>query len=325
MTPPAGSRPDGALPASSSSPHSAAALLPGWGWRPGSAGRFGARDLGLGRPPRPCAPLGHVPSPPDPCPGAPGRPLRPFALLPVGPELAVLAPAGLGPALGHSLGRRPQPRGLLACPGRGRGAGKTNRAGAEAGGRLAGGWKEVRSVEGEPNKALTGAPSPRGDPGPAPLSRGAPGPSLGAGRAAPPPHARPPGLRASGPPGLHLRPSPGSPWVSPAEPAARPKAPKVARAVAELHLRPQSQKREAGVCVWGGGSMPRSSVRKRGDSGAARATALPAAPEGLSGLPSGPPNSPRFLLPGEGPRQRRRREGTVANSCSSYIFHYTIR
>lgn len=251
------------------------------------------------------------------------EPLRPLGLLPVGPELAVLAPAGLGPALGHSLGRRPQPRGLLACPGRGRGAGKTNRAGAEAGGRLAGGWKEVRSVAGEPNKALTGAPSPRGDPGPAPLSRRAPGPSLGAGRAAPPPHARPPGLRASQPP---PPPEPGLSLGLACRARGPPKGSEGRSAVAEPHPPPPKPKaRGWGVCVGGGDSMPRSSVRKRGDSGAARATALPAAPEGLSGLPSGPPNSPRFLLPGEGPRLRRRREGTVANSCSSYIFHYTIR
>lgn len=55
---------------------------------------------------------------------------------------------------------------------------------------LAGGWKEVRSVARAANKALSGAPSPRGDPGPAPLSRGAPGPGLGAGHAATRAHTR---------------------------------------------------------------------------------------------------------------------------------------
>lgn len=48
-------------------------------------------------------------------------------------------------------------------------------------------------------------------------------------------------------------------------------------------------------------------------------------PAGSQVFGSGQPTLPRLLLSREGPRLRRRREGTVANSCSSYIFHYTIR
>ena len=62
--------------------------------------------------------------------------------------------------------------------------------------------------------------------------------------------------------------------------------------------------------------MRRSSARKQGDSGAAKATALPATPEGLSGLPSGPPNSPRLLLPGEGPPA----EEAAGGDCRKQLF-----
>lgn len=93
---------------------------------------FRAQTSGLRRPPRPCALLDHLPAGlrlPLSRQEGPGAP-SPLTSLPAGPGLAVLAPFGLRPALGHGLGPLTQPRGLFACRSGGRGAGKTNRAGA---------------------------------------------------------------------------------------------------------------------------------------------------------------------------------------------------
>lgn len=123
-----------------------------------------------------------------------------------------------GPAWDQGLAPLTPPQALPCVP-RWRTRGRKNKQGRSGGlgWELAGGWKEVRNVARTANKALSGAPSPRGDPGPVTLSRGAPDPRLGAGLGARRAHARAPGLR---------RPSPGSPCASQAEPEARPEGAK---------------------------------------------------------------------------------------------------
>ena len=202
------------------------------GWAAAQAARA-LRSPGLG--PRPPAeamrPIRPPPGLADPCPRIPERPRAPSPLTPrpEGLELAAPGPAGLGPALGHGLGPLTPPRGLLACPGGGRGAGKTNRAGVQAwgaeqpgAGRKFAVWPRRRTKPPlrEPRHlALT------------------PGPRLRAGRATRGAHARAPGLRR--------RQSPGSPRVAQAEPAARPKGAKASSAGGSASPRHQSQKSKA--------------------------------------------------------------------------------
>lgn len=162
-----------------------------------------------------------------------------------------------GPAWDQGLAPLTPPQALPCVP-RWRTRGRKNKQGRSGGlgWELAGGWKEVRNVARTANKALSGAPSPRGDPGPVTLSRGAPDPRLGAGLGARRAHARAPGLR---------RPSPGSPCASQAEPEARPEGAKDRRLAWLLNLTPAAKPKERGR---GGDSMLMSLARKRGDAGA---------------------------------------------------------
>lgn len=182
---------------------------------------------------------------------------------------------------------------------------------------LAGGWKEVRSVAGAPNKALSGAPSPRDDPGPAPLSRGVPRPSLGGGRSSTP-RGRTPGSGLLPPP-----PESGLFWGLEGRARGPPRR-RDGQLLLLLNRTPPPELKDRGRRV---DFMLLFSLRKWGDSGTHWSHSSASSPGG-AGLPSGRkwrPTSPRFLLPRDGPRLRRQREGTLANSCSSYIFHYTIR
>lgn len=90
-----------------------------------------------------------------------------------------------------------------------------------------GGWEEVRGAAGAPNKALSGAPLPRGDPCPASLQ-------------AAPLDARAPGRR-------RRRPRPGSPWAWQAELAARPEGAKDSSAAAKPHPPPKPKEQGWGV------------------------------------------------------------------------------
>lgn len=262
---------------------------PGWGW--GRAPRrppapFQAQDLGLGRPPRPCAPLGRLPGPrtPERSPEPPTPTLR---------FLRGQDYSGTGPTPPAS------PRGQPVRPAEGAGLGKQTggRGGLEGAGRRCAGWPE------------RGA-KPAGEPGrPAVTPGQPPGPLQRAGR---PARRAPPGLRASAAPAPALlgprRPSPRPTRRPEGQPSLTP--PPKPKSVAERRL-------GAGVLYLGSGWLwgapePSSAAAQEGQSG-------------VQADGGGRPSSPRLPPGREGPQLRRGREGAAANSCSSYIFHYTIR
>lgn len=124
---------------------STAGLGPGSG--PAQAARpLRSPALGPSPPTEAERPIRPPPRPADPCPrtpeGAPG-------LLP--PSLRFLRGQRSWPASGHGLAPLTSPRGLRACPGEGRRAGKTNRArarlgvGAAGAGRKCAVWPERRT------------------------------------------------------------------------------------------------------------------------------------------------------------------------------------
>lgn len=171
----------------------------------------------------------------------------------------------------------------------------------------------MRSEARAANKAVSGAPSPCGDPGPAPLSRGAPGPGLGAGHAATRAHAGAPGLRG--------RPSLGSSRASQAKPAARPEGAKYSWAGSQAAPCRQSQKsetEEATPCR----CRPSGNTVTPGRAGA---TALPAALEGRSGLPSGRKRATNFAATPAWKRRAPAEEAAGGDCCKQlFLIHISL-
>ena len=196
------------------------------------------------------------------------------------------------------------PRELLARPGGGRGAGKNPR------GRRAG--LGVGTVWGLEGSSRCGRGVKQSPPWEARHPTLTPCPRLGAGRPTPGAQAR------AGPP-------------PPPEPALSLGRASQARCPPRRHedqvgrrgsLAPPQKPKERG----------RGVTPRRGPPPRIRRALEPQlcqqprrGPAGSQVFGSGQPTPLRLLLSREGPRLRRRREGTVANSCSSYIFHYTIR
>lgn len=198
-----------------------------------------------------------------------------------------------------------QPPKAVCVPGwRARGWKNKQDQGAEARG---GGWKEVSGVARAPNKALTGARHPTVTPGPPRGGTGLPGLALEQ-QAAPLLGRTPCASRGWG-----LRRQPGLGLLSPVR-AARACGP------SQRHEGRRGRRRS----FTGPGAYQQSTAGLGRENGA-----TPGAPGGAERTLQWPkPDDPRRLasrLQMGLVEAAAAAAGTVANSCSSYIFHYTIR